>query len=71
MLRFHIWKIEKVQQRTKSLSSRLFEGQLQFHVRKEPQTGPKLVGKEEVLAVVWQISELSKKATKVSNIRKL
>ena len=48
----HNWIIENFQQRTNSLSNRLFEGQLQFHVRKEPQNYNKLVGKEEVLAVV-------------------
>ena len=54
---FYGWKFENVQQRTNAFSSRLFEGRLQFHVRKEPQSDPELVEKE-VLAVVWQISEL-------------
>ena len=43
---FHSWKIENVQQRTNSVSSRLFEDQLQFNVRKEPHNDLKLVEKE-------------------------
>ena len=44
--RFQKWKVENVQQRTNALSSKLFEGELKFHVRKEPQNGPKLVEKK-------------------------
>ena len=29
------WKLENVQQRTNALSKRLFESQMQFHVRKQ------------------------------------
>ena len=43
--RFYRWKNEHVQQRTNALSSRLFEGQLQFHVRKEPQIDTKIAKK--------------------------
>ena len=56
--------IENVLQRTNVLSRRLFEGQLQFHVTKEPENDHQLVEKE-VLAVVWQISELLKRATEI------
>ena len=61
---FHSWMIENVLQRTNVLSRRLFEGQLQFHVTKEPENDHQLVEKE-VLAVVWQISELLKRATEI------
>ena len=43
-----------------------FEGELQFHVRKEPQNDPKIVEKKQVLAVVRQISEFLLKVTKTS-----
>ena len=44
---FHRWKNENVQQRSNALSSRLFEGQLQFHFRKETQNDtPTIVEKK-------------------------
>ena len=42
---FHRWKTGNPQQRTNALFSRFFEGELQFHVRKEPQNDPKIVEK--------------------------
>ena len=54
---FHRWEKENPQQRTNALFSRFFEVELQFHVRKEPQNGPKKVEKKHILAVVRQISE--------------
>ena len=65
--RFHRWKTENPQQRTNALCSRFFEGELQFHVRKEPQNDPKIVEKKQVLAVVRQISEFLLKVTKTFN----
>ena len=60
-------KNANVQSRTKASSSRLFECQLQFHVRKVPQNDPKIVEKRNKFkAVVWQISELLIKLTKNS-----
>ena len=41
--KFQRWKNENVQQRTNALPSRLFEDQLQFHDRKEPQKYLKMV----------------------------
>ena len=38
---FPSWKNENVQQRQNALSSRLFEGQLRFYVRREPENDPK------------------------------
>ena len=35
------WKLENVQQRTNALSKRLFESQMQFHVRKRFKMTPK------------------------------
>ena len=46
---FHRWKNENLQQRTNALSSRLFDGQLQFGVRKEPQNDTEIVKK------IWQL----------------
>ena len=40
---FHSSKNENVQQRTIALPGWLFEGQLQFHVRKEPQNVTEVV----------------------------
>ena len=37
---------ERKQQRTIAFFSRCFEGELQFHVRKEPQNDPKTVEKK-------------------------
>ena len=48
---FYCWKNENIHQRTNALSSRLFENQLQFHVRKEPQNDPKIVKKD----TFWQL----------------
>ena len=65
--RFHRWKTEILQQRMNALFSRFFEGELQFHVRKEPRNDPKIVEKrKQVLAVVRQISEFLLKVTKTS-----
>ena len=44
--RFYRWKTENPQQRTNASSSRFSEGELQFHVRKEPQNDPKMVEKK-------------------------
>ena len=46
LTRFHCWKTENPQGRTNVLFSRCFEGELQFHVREEPQSDPKLVEKK-------------------------
>ena len=43
--RFHRWKKKNPQKRTNGLFSRFFAGELQFHVRKEPQNDPKIVEK--------------------------
>ena len=43
---FHRWENEKVQLRTNALFSRLFNGQLQFHVRKDSQKDPKIEEKK-------------------------
>ena len=64
----HRWKKENPQQRTNALFSRLFEGELQFHVKKEPQNDPKMSKKKQVFAVVRQISEFLLKVTKTSLI---
>ena len=37
---------ENPQQRTNAVFSRFFEGDLKFHVKKEPQNGPKIVEKK-------------------------
>ena len=37
---------ENPQQQTNALFSRFFEGELQFHVRQEPQNDPKIVEKK-------------------------
>ena len=50
--RFHRWKTENPQQRTNALFSMFFEGELQFHVRKEPQNDPEIVGKKNKF---WQL----------------
>ena len=62
--------LENVQQRPNALSNAFFEGQLQFRVRKDPQKDRKIVEKEQILAVVWQISELLIKVTKIYKIQK-
>ena len=49
--RFHRWKTENPQQRTNALFSRFFEGELQFHVRKDPRNDSKTVEKKQV----WQL----------------
>ena len=57
--------MENTQKRTNVLLSRFSAGELQFHVRKDPENDPKIVEKK-VLAVVWQISEFLLKVTKIS-----
>ena len=42
---FHRWKKKNPQKRTNALFSRFFAGELQFHVKKEPQNDPKKVEK--------------------------
>ena len=46
---FHRLMNENVQQRTIVLSSRIFEGQFQFHVWKKPQNNHKMVEKKNKL----------------------
>ena len=50
--RLYRWKTENPQQRTNALFSRFSEGELQFHVRKEPQNDPKMVEKKNKF---WQL----------------
>ena len=64
--RFNCWKKENPQQQTNALLSRFFEGELQFHVKKEPRNDPNLIGKKQVLAIVRQIIESLLKVTKTS-----